>query len=60
MPTDRDHLMYLGDHLGTDKGHCSGLVYSITEYLLSLRLITLASDYRSTVQAYNLQPRPQP
>ncbi|KAK2728291.1 hypothetical protein CKAH01_11088 [Colletotrichum kahawae] len=53
--------MYLGDHLGTDKGHCSILsAYLHCEYLLSLRLITLASDYRSTVQAYNLQPRPQP
>ncbi|KAK2728950.1 hypothetical protein CKAH01_10646 [Colletotrichum kahawae] len=50
MPTDRDHLMYLGDHLGVDNRHCSGLIYSMTEYLLSLRLITLASDYRSTTQ----------
>ncbi|KAK2740419.1 hypothetical protein CKAH01_18587 [Colletotrichum kahawae] len=45
MLTDRDHLMYLGDHLGIDKRHCLGLIYSITKYLLSLRLITLASDY---------------
>ncbi|KAK2734839.1 hypothetical protein CKAH01_18967 [Colletotrichum kahawae] len=65
MLTDRDHLMYLGDHPGMDKGHCSGLTsialqqstceYHLIlsahlhcEYSLSLRLITLASDYRST------------
>ncbi|KAK2774760.1 hypothetical protein CKAH01_13094 [Colletotrichum kahawae] len=61
MPTDRDHLIYLGDHLGIGKGHCSILsAYLHCEYLLSLRLITLASNYRSTIQAYDLRPRPRP
>ncbi|KAK2740415.1 hypothetical protein CKAH01_18583 [Colletotrichum kahawae] len=45
MLTDCNHLMYLGDHPGMNKRHCLGLIYSITKYLLSLRLITLASDY---------------
>ncbi|KAK1837353.1 hypothetical protein CCHR01_20026 [Colletotrichum chrysophilum] len=62
MPTDRDHLVYLGDHPGMDKEHCSGLTsialqqstcdyhyryFQLTftaNYLLSLRLITLASE----------------
>ncbi|KAK2773006.1 hypothetical protein CKAH01_13670 [Colletotrichum kahawae] len=44
MPTDRDHLMYLGDHLGIDKGNCSGLLTFTANYLLSLRLITLAFE----------------
>ncbi|KAK2771854.1 hypothetical protein CKAH01_14188 [Colletotrichum kahawae] len=60
MLTDRDHLMYLGDHLGMDKRHCSGLIYSITEYLLRLRLITLASDYRSITQPTTYNPDHNP
>ncbi|KAK1838812.1 hypothetical protein CCHR01_18561 [Colletotrichum chrysophilum] len=41
MLTDRNHLMYLGDHLGINKGHCSGLTsialqQSTYEYYLIL------------------------
>ncbi|KAK1837882.1 hypothetical protein CCHR01_19497 [Colletotrichum chrysophilum] len=44
MPTNRDHLMHLGDHLEVDKGHCSGFLTFTANHLLSLRLITLASE----------------
>ncbi|KAK2729175.1 hypothetical protein CKAH01_10382 [Colletotrichum kahawae] len=54
MLTDYDHLMYLGDHLGVDRGNCSGLLTFTANYLLSLRLITLASEdliyYKPTTQ----------
>ncbi|KAK2730918.1 hypothetical protein CKAH01_09353 [Colletotrichum kahawae] len=56
MLTDRNHLMYLGDHLGIDKRHCSGLLTFTVNHLLSLRLIVLASEdliyYKLTT--YNL------
>ncbi|KAK2778513.1 hypothetical protein CKAH01_11758 [Colletotrichum kahawae] len=60
MLTDCDHLIYLGDYLGTDKGHCSGLLTFTTYHLLSLRLITLASEdliyYKPTT--YNTDHNP--
>ncbi|KAK2769690.1 hypothetical protein CKAH01_15057 [Colletotrichum kahawae] len=36
--------MHLGDHPGVDKGHCSRLLTFTANHLLSLRLITLASE----------------
>ncbi|KAK2746869.1 hypothetical protein CKAH01_18186 [Colletotrichum kahawae] len=58
MLTDCNHLIYLGDHLGVDKRHCSGLLTFTTNYLLSLRLITLASEdliyYKPTTQTITL------
>ncbi|KAL0940554.1 uncharacterized protein CTRU02_202062 [Colletotrichum truncatum] len=41
--------MHLGDHPQVDKEHCSGLLTFTANYLLSLRLITLASEDRSTI-----------
>ncbi|KAH9229424.1 hypothetical protein K456DRAFT_56332, partial [Colletotrichum gloeosporioides 23] len=71
LPTDRDHLMHLGDHSEVDKQHCSELTSIALQqstcdyhhryfqlaftanYLLSLRLITLASE---DLIYYSLRP----
>ncbi|KAH9230287.1 hypothetical protein K456DRAFT_55991, partial [Colletotrichum gloeosporioides 23] len=56
LPTDRDHLMHLGDHSEVDKQHCSELLTFTANYLLSLRLITLASE---DLIYYSLRPTTQ-
>ncbi|KAK2756901.1 hypothetical protein CKAH01_17088 [Colletotrichum kahawae] len=60
MLTDYNHLIYLGDHLGIDRGNYLRLLTFIINYLLSLRLITLASEdliYYKLI-TYNLDYNP--